>query len=81
MDEIGIPLIGLGTEKAVEPLESAADRPIPFRGSKIHLVFCAQVPFTDHRGAESLLDQNLGERGHIREGCDRFRRENRPRTR
>ena len=63
VDEIGIPLIGLGAEKAVEPLESAADRPIPFRGSKIHLVFCAQMPFADHRGAESLLDQNLGERG------------------
>ena len=69
VDEVGIPLVRLGAEEAVEALEAAARRPVAPRGREVHLGVRAQVPFADHvgvpaLGAEDLLDLAVLGRDH-----------------
>ena len=65
VDEIRIPLIGLGSEDAVEPLEAAADRPLPLDRGQVHLVLGAQMPLADHVGVPPLLPQHFGDGGAL----------------
>ena len=61
VDEVGIPLVGLGPEEAVETLEPPPRRPVaPGRG-QVHLGLGAQVPLTHHVGVPTPLAQDLGD--------------------
>ena len=69
VDEVRIPLVGLGAEEAVEALEAAARRPVAPRRGEVHLRLRAQVPLADHVGvpplrAEDLLDLAVLGRDH-----------------
>jgi hypothetical protein len=62
VDQVRVPLIGLGTEEAVEPVEPSSQRPTaPGRG-EVHLVLRRQVPLADRRRAEPSFDEHLGQR-------------------
>ena len=48
VDEVREPLVGLGPQEAVPPLEPSATGPIAASGSQAHLVGRTQVPLSDH---------------------------------
>ena len=59
VDQLRIPLVGLGAEEAVEALEAAARRPVAPRGGEVHLGLGAQVPLADHVRVPALLAEDL----------------------
>jgi hypothetical protein len=61
VDQVGIPLAGLGAEEPVEPLEAPPDRPVPLGRGQVHLVLGSEMPFPDRRRAEPAFDQHLGQ--------------------
>ena len=61
VDEVGVPLVGLRAEEAVEPLEAAPERPLAPRRGQVHLVLGAQVPLPDHVGVPAPLAEHLGD--------------------
>ena len=62
VDEVGVPLAGIATEEAVEPLETSAQRPAVV-GTGSGLLTCRdQVPFAHHVGVVALTEQNFGQK-------------------
>jgi hypothetical protein len=60
--QVGIPLVRLAAEEAVEALEAAADRPVALRRGHVHLVGRAQVPLAEHvRVPSALPHKDLGD--------------------
>ena len=66
VDQIGIPLVGLGAKESVPALEAAAGRPVAARRGQIHLVGGAEVPLADHVGVPAQLAEDLGEHAVLR---------------
>ena len=69
VDQLRIPLAGLGAQKTVEALKAPARRPVAPRGREVHLRLRAQMPLADHvrvpaLGAEDLLDLSVLGRDH-----------------
>ena len=62
VDQVRIPLVGLGAEEAVEALEPAPDRPLGLDRRQVHLVLGRQVPLAGHVGVPAPLAQHLGDR-------------------
>ena len=60
VDEIGIPLAGLGAEEAIPALEPAAARPVSPRGCEVHLILRTEMPLANHVRVPAPLAQNLG---------------------
>src|SRR4051794_38169489 len=81
VDELGIPLVRLGAQEPVEPLEAAAGRPVAPSGGEIHFGLGAQVPLADHVRVPAVLAEDLLElavfgRDHsagVREAAGRLR--------
>ena len=59
VDEIRIPLIGLGAEEAIEALEPASGWPVAAGGGKVHLIGWAEVPLADNIGVPAGLTEDL----------------------
>jgi hypothetical protein len=59
VDQVGIPLVGLGAQEAVPALEAAAARPVAPRRGQVHLVGRAEVPFAHHVGVPATLAEDL----------------------
>ena len=59
VDEVRIPLVGLGPEEPVPALEAATARPVASRRRQVHLVGWAQVPLADHVGVPAALSEDL----------------------
>ena len=59
VDQLGIPLAGLGPQEAVEALEAASRRPVAARGGEVHLRLRAQMPLADHVRVPALLAEDL----------------------
>ena len=75
VDQVRVPLVGLGAEEAVEPFESAAQRPVRLGRGHVHLVVGGEVPFADSRGPSSPFpptprpaSRTQAECGHCRWG-------------
>ena len=56
--EVGIPLVRLGAEEAVEALEAASERPVLLRRGVVHLVLGAEVPLADDVGVPAELAEH-----------------------
>ena len=69
VDQVRVPLVGLGAEEAVEPLGSPAARPVAAGRREVHLVRRAQVPLADQVGVPAAFGQDLRE--HAVLGRDR----------
>ena len=67
VDQVGIPLVGLAAQEAVEPLEPPAQRPARLPGRQVDLVARGQVPLADRVGVPAPLVQDLGD-GAVLEG-------------
>ena len=65
VDEVGIPLVGLGAEEPVEALEPAADRPLVLDRREVHLVLGRQVPLAGHVRVPPPLAEHLGDRSAL----------------
>ena len=63
VDQVRIPLVGLGAEEAVEPLEAPADRPLRLPRGHVHLVLGGQVPLAGHVRVPAAFPQHLRDRG------------------
>ncbi len=61
VDQIRIPLAGLGPQEPVPALEAAPARPVATRRCEVHLVIGTQVPLADHVGVPAELAENLGQ--------------------
>ena len=61
IDQVGIPLVGLAAQEAIEPLKAPAKRPACLPGRQINLVARGQVPLADGIGVPAALAQHLGD--------------------
>lgn len=62
VDEVGgVPLVGLAAHEAVEPFETAAQRPMSFGGGEVGLLQGRQVPFPDGVGVVTAFGEHLGQ--------------------
>ena len=61
VEEVGIPLVGLGSQEPIGPLEAPAARPVSASRGKVHFHLRAQVPFAHHVSVPSCLRQDLGD--------------------
>ena len=61
VDQVGIPVVGLGAQEAVEALEAASHRPVALAGGHVHLILGAQMPLAEHIGVETALTEHLGD--------------------
>ncbi len=59
--EIGVPLVRLGTEKAVEALETAPKWPVLLGRRVVHLVLGTEVPLPDDVGVPAELAEHRGD--------------------
>src|SRR4029079_6957307 len=59
VDQVRMPLSGVATKKAVEPLEPPAQRPTIIRPCGSLLVARRQMPLSHHEGAVAPIDQDL----------------------
>ena len=66
VDQVRVPLVRLGAEEPVEPLEPPADRPVPPGRGDVDLRLRAQVPLADHVGVPAPFGQDLGEHPVLR---------------
>jgi hypothetical protein len=64
--QVRVPLVGLGAEEPVEPLEPAAGRPVPPGRGEVHLVGGAQVPLAALEGLAHGAHLSLGRSGWVR---------------
>jgi hypothetical protein len=55
VDQVGVPLVGLGAEEAVEALEPPPKGPLTSGGRQVHLVLRTQVPLPHCVGVPALL--------------------------
>src|SRR6185436_13481122 len=68
VDQVRVPLAGLGADEAVEALEAAAERPAPLPRRHVRLVARRKVPlpdgvrvpatFVEHLGDGAVLERN-----------------------
>ena len=72
VDDLGVPLVRLGAEEAVEALEPATARPVASGRRDVHLVVGAEMPLADDVGVPAELAEDLGE--HPVRGRDRAAR-------
>ena len=79
VDEIGIPLAGLGAEEPVPALEATTARPVAARRGEVHLDLGTQVPLAHHVGVPAELAEDLRE--HPVLGRDRAARAREPDSR
>ncbi len=56
--QVGIPLVRLSAQEAVEALEPAAERPVLLRRGVVHLVLGAKVPLPDDVGIPAELAEH-----------------------
>ncbi len=61
VDQVGVPVVGLGAQKAVEALEAASNWPVALAGGHVHLILGTQMPFAEHIGVETSLAEHLGD--------------------
>ena len=61
VDQVWIPVVGLGTQEAVEALEATSHRPVTLAGGHVHLILGAQMPLAEHIGVETALAEHLGD--------------------
>ena len=61
VNEIRVPLVCLGAQESVEPLESPAQRPLAFGRRQVHLVFRREMPLADHERVPAALTEHLGD--------------------
>ncbi len=66
VDEVRVPLVGLGAQEPVPALEPAAARPVAPRRGEVHLDGRAQVPLADHVGVPAELAEDLGQHAVLR---------------
>ena len=61
VDQVGVPLVGLGPQEAIEAFEATSGRPVAASGGQVHLFGRAQVPLAHHVGVPTPLGQDLGQ--------------------
>ena len=59
--DVGIPLVSLRAQEAVEALEAAPERPVLLCRRHVHLVLWVEVPLADDVDVEAALAEHLGE--------------------
>ena len=60
-DEVGVVLVGVAAEEAVEALEAAAEGPAVAAGGHVHVGLRREVPLADGVGGVAVRSQDLGE--------------------
>ena len=65
LHQVRIPLVGLGAQEPVVPVEPAMGRPRPLRCRHAQLVGRSQVPLAERIGVPALLLEPLGDRGRV----------------
>jgi hypothetical protein len=58
--QVGVELVGLALEEAVEAVEAASQRPLVEGSGGRRLLHRAQVPLADREGGVALVAQHLG---------------------
>ena len=66
VDQVRVPLVGLGAQEPVKPLEAPAGRPVPPGRRQVHLHRRAQVPLADDVGVPAQLAEDLGDHAVLR---------------
>ena len=75
VDQLGMELVGLAVEEAVEPVEAALERPLVIGTRRRGVLHLAQMPLADRERRVPLVAQHLGHRrgvvrdvtAHVRE--------------
>ena len=71
LDQVGIPLVGLAADEAVEAVEAARERPVALRGAHRPLVDRDVVVLADPERVPAVLAQDLGHGTRSPSGCAR----------
>ena len=71
LGQVGIPLVGLAAEEAVEALEPAAERPAVERARRGVVLRRRQVPLAEAERVVAVLEQHLGQHRRSRTACAR----------